>query len=197
MNTISVKIASLLQKCDLRDVAQVYLKNVHGCVVSLKDTICDAISIIESTYKNKHISREESRKLQKHCGAILEGVYTFKERLATFSTNSLRNTGIMLNPSINRRLQKIISARGAHTHVREPFYTYETSGGEYACAACDVAPNSYQGECLAVRIEYRDKDGGLILDSTIDDLLRYIELGVKETLSKYYNALEKSFKQRI
>ncbi len=192
-----MEIVSLLQNCDLKDAAQNYLKNVHGCVVDLKDAICEAILIIESTYGNKYISREESRKLQKQCGIILEGVYTFKERLAAFSTNILRNTGIMLNPSINHRLQQIILARGAYKHVREPFYTYEARSGEYACAACDVVPNSYQGECLAVRIEYREKDGKVILDSTIHALLSDIELSVKETLSKYHDALEKSLKQRI
>jgi hypothetical protein len=191
MNSISVKIASLLQKYNFKDEAQNYLKNINGCVVDLLESICDADTIVNSAYGKKYISRGESRKLQKQCREILEAVYIFKERLKTFSTKTLRDKGINLNPSFNPIFQEIILARGALTHIREPFYTYRTANGSYACAACDVAPNSYQGGCLNILVEYREQDGTVILSCEIKTLLRHIKNGVMETLTKYYGGLER------
>jgi hypothetical protein len=190
-NSISVKIGSLLQKYNFKDEAQNYLKNIHGCVVDLQESICDTETIVDSAYAENYISREESRKLQKQCRGILEAVYTFKERLETFSTKTLRDKGINLNPSFNAILQKIISARGAQTHNRDAFYTYKTHNGSYACAACDVAPNSYQGECLHILVEYKEQDDTVVLSCEIRALLEHIKNGVIETLTKYYAALER------
>jgi hypothetical protein len=195
MNSISVKIAALLQNLNYQDVAQNYLKNVHGCVVELKDAINKATSIINSAYNHRHITREESGELQNRCKTILESFYSFKERLEQFSINSLRETGVKVSPSISQRLQRLIKARGAQTHIREPSYTYETSDGQWARATCDVAPNSYQGECQSIHVAYEDKDSRSILGLKVDDLLKNIEFDVKETLSKYYAALEKHLKK--
>ena len=195
MNSISVKIASLLQNLNYQDVAQNYLKNVHGCVVNLKDQIDKVTSIVNSVYKRRHITREESGELQNRCKTILESVYSFKERLEQFSINSCRDTGVKVSPSISKRQQRIIKARGAQTHIREPLYTYETSDGQWARATCDVAPNSYQGECLSIHVAYEDNSSPNILGINVDVLLRNIEFDVQETLTKYYTALGKRCKK--
>lgn len=57
---------------------------------------------------------------------------------------------------------------------------------------CDVAPDSYQGECLNIVVEYRELNGIVIFSCEIKKLLRHIRNELTETLSKYYTALRKN-----
>jgi hypothetical protein len=190
MKSISVKIASLLQEHDFKDEAENYLKNINGCIYDLKESIDKADNIAEAAYRNNYIAREESRQLQKLCGEILQAAYIFKARLQEYSKEILKDKGINLNPSFSRMLERILLARGAQTHIRDPFYTYRTHSGSCTCT-CDVAPNSYQGECLGIVIEYKEQDDTVILSCEIRKLLDHIRDGVIETLSKYYAGLER------
>lgn len=191
MLAASNDVLAILKRRGHGTQAQEYAKDVHDCLRDVQGGIVRVRGILERVNARQEVTRSESQDLHGACRSMLDSIYRFRNRLHSFSVFSLIRIGIRLNPSWDDRFKKILSkkARGTIAHVREPFYIYATSQGDYPCANCDSGPDSYEGECRSIRIQFRENDGAVTFEIELAQLVTDIESCVKRTLTKYYEYL--------
>ena len=183
----SERVLDVLQLASREALAPKYKKDVHTCVTDLQEATDVAGGILDAVCREQSILQQQSEQLQAAIRQVLDSGYRFQERLCSFSSD----VEPRVSASFEKGFQDIMRARGKVTHIREPFYVYERDYDEYACGNCDAGSGSYEGTCLALRVEFRDEDDIVHYESDVEELICSIGSCVARTLSKYTSALKK------